>query len=133
MPDHYTDLFLLLIFRGQAKPGKKAKLNKPVDDSNPSEPEKQQPESSHPIAEATIDDPPPEDHEASIDHMDVEPVISKSSSPAKPPEEEADDVVVTGLGYTAPGISTVLSKHSAKEEISVDDKGKWKVDLESYA
>nr|XP_020156764.1 proline-rich protein HaeIII subfamily 1-like [Aegilops tauschii subsp. strangulata] len=30
--------------RGQAKPSKKAKLNKPANDSNPSEPEKQQPE-----------------------------------------------------------------------------------------
>ena len=69
MPDHYTDLFILPIFMGQAKPSKKAKSNKPVDDANPSEPEKQQPESSHPTAEAAIDDPPPEDHEASIDHM----------------------------------------------------------------
>ena len=94
MPDQYIDLCVLLIYKGQAKPSKKVKLNKPVDDSNPSEPEKQQPESSHPIAEATIDDPPPEDHEASIDHMDVEPVISKPPSPANPAEEKADDVVV---------------------------------------
>ena len=91
------------------------KLNKPADDSNPSEPEEQQPESSHPIAEATIDDPPPEDHEASIDHMDVEPAISKPPSPVKPAEEKIDDDVITGFGYTAPGNPTVLSKHSAKE------------------
>nr|XP_040245583.1 vegetative cell wall protein gp1-like [Aegilops tauschii subsp. strangulata] len=118
--------------KGQAKPSKKAKLNKPVDDVNPSEPEQQQLELSHPIAGDIIDDSPPQDHEASIDHMEVEPVISKPPSPAKPAEEKTDDVVVTGFGYTAPGNPTVLSKHSAKEEISVEDKGKWNVDLESY-
>ena len=28
---------------------------------------------------------------------------------------------------------TVLSKHSAKEEFSAAEKGKWKLDLQSYA
>ena len=116
-----------------AKPSKKAKLNKRAEDSNPSEPEKQMPEASHPTAEATIDEPPPEDHNVTIDHMDVEPVIPKSPGPIKPTEEKTDDVVITGLGYTAPGNTTALSKHSAKEEFSAADKGKWKVDLESYA
>jgi hypothetical protein len=116
-----------------AKPSKKAKLNKPAEDSNPSEPEKQLPETSYPTAEATIDDPPPEEHDVTIDRMDVEPVIPNPPSPIKPTEEKADDVVVTGFGYTAPGNPTVLSKHSAKEEITAADKGKWKVDLESYA
>ena len=133
MPDQYIDLFVLLICRGHAKPSKKAKLSKPVDDSNPSEPEKQQSEPSNPIAEATLADSPPQDHEVSIDHMDVAPAISKPLSPVKPAEEKTDDVVVIGFGYTAPGYPTVLSKHSAKEEISAGDKGKWKVDLESYA
>nr|XP_040251755.1 otolith matrix protein OMM-64-like [Aegilops tauschii subsp. strangulata] len=114
---------------GQAKPSKKAKLNKPVDVSNPSEPEKQQLEPSNPIAEATLDDPPPQDHEASIDHMDVEPTISKPPIPIKPAKEKTNDVVVTGFGFTAPGHSTVLSKHSTKEEISAEDKGKWKAEL----
>ena len=132
MPDYYTDLFILLIFRGRAKPGKKAKLNKLVDDVNPSELEQQQPELSHPIAEDIIDDPPPQDHEVSTDPMDAEPAISKPPSPVKPTEEKTDDVVVTGFGFAAPGQPTVLSKHNAKEEISVEDKGKWKVDLESY-
>ena len=35
--------------------------------------------------------------------------------------------------YTAPGNPTVLSKHNAKEEFSVVDKGKWKLYLQSYA
>ena len=119
---------------GKAKPSKKASLTKPADDINLSEPEKQ-PESPHPqqTAEATIDNSPPEDREASMDHVDVEPTTSKPPSPIKPAEEKTNDVVVTGFGFTAPGQPTALSKHNTKEEISADDKGKWKVDLESYA
>ena len=116
-----------------AKPRKKAKLNKPAEDFNPSKPEKQLPEASHPTAEATIDDPPPEEHDISIAHIDVEPVITKPPSPIKPVEEKTNNVIITGLGYTAPGNPTALSKHSAKEEFCAADKGKWKVDLESYA
>nr|XP_020174279.1 muscle M-line assembly protein unc-89-like [Aegilops tauschii subsp. strangulata] len=116
--------------RGHAKPSKKAKLNKPIDDVNQSEPEKQQSKPSNPIAEDTLDDPPPQDHGVSPDDMDVEPAISKPPSPIKPTEENSDDVVVTGFGFTTLGQPTVLSKHSAKEEISAE--GKWKVDSESY-
>ena len=54
-------------------------------------------------------------------------------SPTKAADDKTDDVVVTGFSYTAPGNPTALSKHSAKEEFSAIDKGKWKVDLESYA
>ena len=68
-----------------------------------------------------------------MDQIDVEPVISKPPSPIKPIEENADDVIITGLGYTAPGNPTTLSKHSAKKEFSAADKGKWKVDLENYS
>ena len=44
-----------------------------------------------------------------------------------------DDVVITGFGHTAPGNPVALSKHSAKEEFSAMDKGKWNIDLSSYA
>ena len=64
--------------------------------------------------------------------MDVELAIPKPPSPIKPAEEKTDDVIVTGFGFIALGQPTALSKHNAKEEISVEDKGKWKVDLESY-
>ena len=86
-----------------AKPSKKAKLKNPAEDSNPSEPEKQLPEASCPTAEATIDDPSPEEHDVTIDHIDVEPVITKPPSPIKPTKEKTDNVVITGLGYTTPG------------------------------
>ena len=65
--------------------------------------------------------------------MDVEPAISKLPSPFKLAEEKTDDAVVTRFGFTASGQPTVLSKHSAKQEIFAEDKGKRKVDLDSYA
>ena len=116
-----------------AKPSKKLKVTKIAEDSNLNEPEKQTTETSLQAAEATIDDPPPEEHNVTIDHMDIDPATTKPPSPIKPTEEKADDVVITGLGYTAPGNPTVLSKHSAKDEISAANKGKLSVNLEIYA
>ena len=113
-----------------AKPSKKAKMNKPAEDTNPSKPEKQIPEASHPTTEITADDPPPEEHNIAVEPMDAEPATTKPPSPA---QEKAEDVIITGLGYTEPGNPTVLSKHSAKEEIPAADKGKWKLDVENYA
>ena len=57
----------------------------------------------------------------------------KPPSPTKVTDDKTDDVIVTGVSYTAPGNPTALSKHSAKEEFSAVDKSKWKADLESYA
>ena len=64
-----------------------------------------------------------------MDQIDVEPAISKPPSPIDPNEDKADDVTITGLGYTTWVNPTALSKQNAKEEISAADKGKWKVDL----
>ena len=66
--------------------------------------------------------------------MEVDPMIQddKPPSPTKTADDKTDDVVVTGFGFAAPGNPIALSKHSAKEEISAVDKGKWKADLESY-
>ena len=86
-------------------------------------------EASHETPEAVADDPPPEEHNVTMDSMDVNPTNAKPSSPIKP----AEDVIVTGVGYAEPGNPTVLAKHSAKEEFAAVDKGKWKLDLESYA
>ena len=57
----------------------------------------------------------------------------KPPSPFKVADDQSNDVIVTGLGYTTPGNPTALSKHSAKEEFVAMDKGKWKTYLESYA
>ena len=127
-----------LLFRAQAKPSKKAKLNKPVDDSNPPELEKQQQELSQPISDNIVDDLPPQDHNVDINLMNDNsseanpPSPTKTSSPIKPVEEKDADVIITGHGFTTPGRPTTLSRHDAKEELSAEDKGKWKVDLESY-
>ena len=108
-------------------------MNKPAVDPIQSEPEKT-PKPSNPNAENLPDDPLPQDHETEVEHMEVDPMIQadKPPSPTKTADDKADDVVITGFGYTTPGNPIALSKHSAEEEISVVDKGKWKADLESY-
>ena len=69
-------------------------------------------------------------------NTDANPPSPKPPSPAKPVEEvvldqTAEDVLITGTGYTEPGNPSILAKHSAKEEPLVG--GKLKLDLESYA
>ena len=44
-----------------------------------------------------------------------------------------DEVVITGIGRTEPSNPVVLSKHTAKEELASMGKGKWNVDLATYA
>ena len=91
------------------------------------------PEPSKPNTDAILDDPPPQDHETFVEKMEIDPMAhdDKPPSPTKSVDDKMDNVVVTGVSYMAPGNPTVLSKHSAKEEFSAVDKGKWKVDLES--
>ena len=48
-----------------------------------------------------------------------------------PMEGAAEDVTVTGTGYTVPGASTVLAKH--QEESPSTQKNKAKLDLEDYS
>ena len=120
-----------------ANPSKKAKVTKTPE--NPSEPEQQSAETSHQAPKATVDELPLADHNADVDQMDVDPAITNPPSPIKPAsptklaEEKDEDVTITGHGYIEPGKPTVLSKHSAKEEISIADKGKWLVNLGNYA
>ena len=106
-------------------------MNKPAEDPIQDETEKS-PESSHPDVENTPDDPPLLNQETEAAHMDIDP-MSHDDNPPSPTKGADDDVVVTGIGYTSPGNPTALSKHSAKDELSAMDKGKWKTDLSSYA
>ena len=78
-----------------AKPIKKLKVTKTAETLN--EPEKQSTETSPQAAEASNDDPPPEEHNVTIDHMDVDLTTIKPPSPIKPTEEKVDDVFITGL------------------------------------
>ena len=80
----YFNIVICLAFRGIAKPSKKLKLNKQVEDPEVAEPEKQIiPEAS----EAVVDDPPQELHNVIVDPMGVDPSSTKPHSPIKPAEE----------------------------------------------
>ena len=48
-------------------------------------------------------------------------------------ESKDDDVVITGVGRFEPGNPVALAKHTVKEDFSAMNKGKWDVDLETYA
>ena len=41
--------------------------------------------------------------------------------------------MIAGFGHTAPGNPVALSKHSAKDELAAMGKGKWSIDLSSFA
>ena len=119
-------------------------MNKLADDNPDTELEKI-PEQFEPNADAILDDLPTQHHETFAEQMEDDPTghatdppslaktADKPPSPVKAADDQSDDVIVTGLGYTTPGNPIALSKHSAKEEFAAMDKGKWKTDLESYA
>ena len=107
-----------------------------------------------PNADAMFDEPPPQDHDfdeqvevETADHADkpTSPVRTDDgpSSPVKAADipstlvkatgDKEDDVIITGVGHTSPGNPVALSKHSAKEECSTMERGKWSTDLSSYA
>ena len=73
--------FIYFPVKAKARPSKKAKLNNPVNDSNPSEPEST-PEPSNPNTEAILDDPPPQDHETEVEHMEVDPMMHVDKPPS---------------------------------------------------
>ena len=112
----YTDFYDSC--SGKAKPSKKAKVNKPVEDPKVSEPEQQTaaPEASVPQPSEPVLDVPPEIPGSSIDQTDDNPLNTEASSPVKIAETHDDDVVITNTGFREPGRPTVLAKHSAKEE-----------------
>ena len=109
-------------------------MSKTADDDTAADLEKT-PEPSKQNTDAVLDDPPAQDHDTFVEQVEIDPMDPDDNppSPAKAADDKTDDVVITGVGYTAPSNPTALSKHSAKEEFSAIDKGKWKVDLESYA
>ena len=93
-------------------------MNKPAEDPKVAESEKQiMPKAS----ESFTDDPPTESHDVTVDPMGVDPSSIEPPNPIKPVEETplqqvAEDVIITGTGYTEPGNPTILARHSAKQE-----------------
>ena len=106
-------------------------MTKPAEDPNRDGSE-QTPEPSHPNVDNIPDGPSLPDQTTEAENMDIDP-SAHADDPPSPAKGDDDDVVVTGSGYTSPGNPIALSKHSAKEEFSAMDKGKWKTDLSIYA
>ena len=128
--------FMSVPFRAKARASKKAKLNTPTDDNLASEPEKT-PEPLDPNADAILDDSVPQVQDTFVEPVETDPMSqaadppspaktsNKPPSPAKTADGNTDDMMIIGIGLTTPGNSIALSKHSAKVELSVMDKGKW--------
>ena len=69
-------------------------------------------------------------------HQD--PSSRKPLSPVKhsdktPADDQIEEVTITVSSYQPPGVSIVLTKHSAKDDFVFMNKGKGKTDLSSYA
>ena len=61
------------------------------------------------------------------------PAVLLINRPTQTGESKDDDVVITGVGRFEPGNPVALTKHTVKEDFSALNKGKWDVELETYA
>ena len=143
---------LCFSFRAKPKPSKKARLNKAVEEDVAPEQDKA-PDLEAFVHEDIPNDPPLQD-DAIIDKRPIDTSvpadkptssvrIDRSCSPSKPAdtptaptqtgESKDDDVVITGVVHSEPGNPVALAKHTVKEDFSAMNKGKWDVDLETYA
>ena len=68
-----------------------------------------------------------------IDHVVLQRLPIKPTAPTQTGESKDDDVVITGIGRFELGNPVALAKHTVKEDFSSMNKGKWDVDLETYA
>ena len=121
----------------------------PSKDPKAAELERQVPETSEASIqnpEGLVNDPPPQTDASIFKSMDTEinPAAHqdlpspKAPSPAKstdksPTAADVGDITVTESPFKLPEVSRVLAKHSAKEEMPSLEKGKAKLDLESYS
>ena len=138
--------------RAKPKPSKKARLNKAAEENAALEQDKT-PDLEAFIPEDIPNDPPLQD-DAIIDKRPIDTSvpadqpassvrIDRSCSPSKPAdkptaptqtgESKDDDVVITGVGRFEPGNPVALAKHTVQEDFSAMNKGKWDVDLTTYA
>nr|XP_020164761.1 MICOS complex subunit MIC60-like [Aegilops tauschii subsp. strangulata] len=118
---------------GQAKPNKKAKVNKPTEAPKTAEPEPQVsvPEASDKQPEEPVTVTPPEIPDPSIDDTAINPSNPAPSSSLKLSETHDDDVLITGTGFVEPGNPIALAKHTAKQEVI--ERRKMKFDISHYA
>ena len=139
-------------FRAKPKPSNKARLDKAVEEDVAPEQDKA-PDLEAFVYEDVPSDPPLHDDAVTekrpintsvpVDQPTSPVRIEKSRSPSRPAdkpvaptqtgESKDDDVVMTGVGHFEPGNPVALAKHTVKEDFSAMNKGKWDVDLETYA
>ena len=136
-------------FRAKPKPSKKARLDKAAEEDVAPEHD-QAPDREMFTSEDIPNDPPLQDDvipeeglvntPASADPPASSIQIEKSHTPAdqtaaptQTGESKDDDVVITGVGRSEPGNPVTLTKHTIKEDFSALNKGKWDVELETYA
>ena len=139
-------------FRAKPKPSKKARLDKAAEeDATPKQDKAPDLEAfipedipnDPPLQDDAITDKRPINTSVPIDQPASSVRIERSRSPSKPAdkpiapvqtgESKDDDVVITGVGHSEPGNPDALAKHTVKEDFSAMNKGKWDVDLETYA
>ena len=144
---------LKTVLGAKPRPSKKARLDKAAEEDAVPEPGKT-PDLEAAIPEDIPNDPPQRDDDLIAEERPIDtssPVnqptspirIEKSTNSTKPTDKPTapvqtgdakdDEVVITGIGRTEPGNPVALSKHTAKEEFAVFGKGKWNVDLATYA
>ena len=136
-------------FRAKPKPSEKARLDKAAEEDVAPEHD-QAPDREMFTSEDIPNDPPLQDDvipeeglvntPASADPPTSSIQIEKSHTPAdqtaaptQTGESKDDDVVITGVGRSEPGNPVTLTKHTIKEDFSALNKGKWDVELETYA
>src|SRR3954463_792834 len=144
---------MLLLSRAKPRPSKKARQENTAEENAPSEPDAALNVDAT-ILEDLVDDShirdevvaPEEDFvnpSGPTDQFVVTTHTDKNINAKKPLEKPAgsaqangpkdDEVVITGEGRTEPGNPVALARHTAKEEMSALNKGKWDVDLITYS
>ena len=143
---------LYFSFRAKPKPSKKARLDKAAEEDTAPEQDKTPdleafvPEdipNDPPLQDDAIADKRPTDTSVPVNQPASSVRIDRSRSPSKPAdkptaptqtgESKDNDVVITGVGRFEPGNPVALAKHTMKEDFFAMNKGKWDVDLETYA
>src|SRR3954469_6064268 len=144
---------MLLLSRAKPRPSKKARQENTAEENAPSEPDAA-PNVDATIPEDLVDDPHIRDEVVAPEEgfvnpsgptdqfvvpthtektINVEKPLEKPAGSVQANDPKDDEVVITGEGRTEPGNPVALAKHTAKEEMSALNKGKWDVDLATYS
>src|SRR3954468_21792696 len=144
---------MLPLSRAKPRPSKKGRQENTAEENAPSEPDAALNVDAT-ILEDLVDDPHiqdevvapeedfvnpsgPSDQFVVTTHTDkninAEKSLEKPDVSVQANDPKDDEVVITGEGRTEPGNPVALAKHTAKEEMSALNKGKWDVDLATYS